>query len=133
LPYNETASIGCINSLYGYQIGFDSLLLTTNWLRVEGLMKGGAYYNNAVATVAGSSQGIGPYSGRLGTPHGPAFVGEIGFTGVVPLHRNIDFRFGYLGLWLESLAQPLVGCARQPMPTLAPPRAHPTRRSGLPC
>jgi hypothetical protein len=105
-PYNETASIGCINSLYGYQIGFDSLLLTTNWLRVEGLMKGGAYYNNAVATVAGNSQGIGPSSSRLGSPHGVAFVGEVGLTGVVPLHRNIDFRFGYLGLWLESLAQP---------------------------
>jgi hypothetical protein len=106
LPYNETASIGCINSLYGYQIGFDSLLLTTNWLRVEGLMKGGAYYNNAVAAVAGDSQGVGPFSNRLGSPHGAAFVGEIGLTGVVPLHRNLDFRFGYLGLWLESLAQP---------------------------
>jgi hypothetical protein len=112
-PYNETASIGCMNSLYGYQIGFDSLLLTTNWLRVEGLMKGGAYYNNAVATVTGSSQGVGPYSSRLGTPHGPAFVGEIGFTGVVPLHRNLDFRFGYLGLWLESLAQPTNQYANQ--------------------
>lgn len=112
-PYNETASIGCINSLYGYQIGFDSLLLTTNWLRVEGLMKGGAYYNNAVAQLSGSSQGISPYSGRLGSPHGAAFVGEIGLTGVIPLHRNLDFRFGYLGLWLESLAQPTTQYANQ--------------------
>lgn len=112
-PYQEIASIGCINSLYGYQIGFDSLLLTTNWLRVEGLMKGGAYYNNAVATVAGSSQGVGLSSSRLGTPHGAAFVGEVGLTGVVPLHRNIDFRFGYLGLWLESLAQPTTQYANQ--------------------
>jgi hypothetical protein len=112
-PYNETASIGCINSLYGYQIGFDSLLLTTNWLRVEGLMKGGAYYNNAVAQVAGNSQGVGPYATRLGSPHGPAFVGEVGLTGVVPLHRNLDFRFGYLGLWLESLAQPTTQYANQ--------------------
>ena len=112
-PYQETASIGCVNSLYGYQIGFDSLLLTTNWLRVEGLMKGGAYYNNAVATVAGSSQGVSLNPSRLGTPHGAAFVGEVGLTGVVPLHRNLDFRFGYLGLWLESLAQPTTQYANQ--------------------
>lgn len=103
----DTVSVACMNDLYGYQIGFDSLLLSTNWLRVEGLMKGGAYYNNSrqvtSATVAGS-----PFYTRADTPKGAAFLGEVGLTGVMPITRNIDFRVGYLGLWLQGIAQPTV-------------------------
>jgi hypothetical protein len=113
LPYQDNVAIGCVNSLYGYQIGFDSLLLTTSWLRVEALMKGGAYYNNAVSSTSAFTQDVGIYSNRLTSPHGAAFVGEIGMTGVIALHRNIDFRFGYMGLWLESLAQPTNQYAQQ--------------------
>ena len=102
---SDVVTVACMNDLYGYQIGFDSLLLSTNWLRLEGLMKGGAYYNNSrqvtTANVAGS-----PFSARADTPKGAAFVGEVGLTGVMPITRNIDFRVGYLGLWLQGLAQP---------------------------
>jgi hypothetical protein len=95
----------CMNDLYGYQIGFDSLLLQTNWLRLEGLMKGGAYYNNSRQITTAETY-LGPYSTRADTPKGAAFVGEVGLTGVMPITRNIDFRVGYLGLWLQGLAQP---------------------------
>ena len=40
------------------------------------------------------------------TPSPAAFVGELGFTGVLPLTSNLDFRFGYLVFWLQGIAQP---------------------------
>lgn len=95
----------CTNDLYGYQIGFDSLLLGTRWLRLEGLMKGGAYYNNSRQTTVANTV-LGPFETRADTPKGAAFVGEVGLTGVIPITRNLDFRVGYLGLWLQGLAQP---------------------------
>jgi hypothetical protein len=101
----DVISTDCMNDLYGYQIGFDSLLLSTRWLRLEGLMKGGAYYNNS-RQITTASTVFGPFATRADTPKGAAFVGEVGLTGVMPITRNIDFRVGYLGLWLQGLAQP---------------------------
>ena len=40
------------------------------------------------------------------SPVSGAFAGELGFTGVMPITRNLDFRFGYFGLWLSGIAQP---------------------------
>lgn len=97
-----------MNSMYGGQIGFEALVLTTNWLRVESVMKGGAYGNN----VARNSLAIVPDLAINQTAHAsqnPAscgFVGELGFTGVIPIDDCIDFRFGYVGLWLEGIGQP---------------------------
>jgi len=107
----DNYSTDCMNSLYGGQIGFDTRLVQLgNWLRVDSWMKGGAYYNNAVQTSAYTTGIVG------GPPDAPiqasaqvgaaAFVGEIGMMGTIPITRNLDFQFGYLGLWLESLAQP---------------------------
>jgi hypothetical protein len=101
----DLIATSCMNDLYGYQIGFDSLLLNLRWLRLEGLMKGGAYYNNA-RQVTDMSTVLGALSTRADTPKGAAFVGEVGLTGVLPITRNLDFRIGYLGLWLQGLAQP---------------------------
>ena len=50
-----------------------------------------------------------PYSAAVGVGQSPAscaFAGELGLTGVVPVCCNWDFRFGYFGLWLTSIAQP---------------------------
>ena len=45
-----------VNNLYGGQIGIDTLLYSTSWLHVESVLKGGAYWNdalsNAVAAIA---------------------------------------------------------------------------------
>ena len=102
---SDIANVSCMNSLYGYQIGFDSLLLSTNWLRLEGLMKGGAYYNNSRQVTNATVESVS-FATRADTPKGAAFLGEVGLTGVVPITRNIDFRVGYLGLWLQGIAQP---------------------------
>lgn len=103
-PVTDSVFLGTINDLYGYQIGFDSLLLSTNWMRVEAIMKGGAYYNrNRLASTLNT--GFGPIQATVGADSA-AFVGELGMTGVIPLSRNIDFRFGYLAFWLDGLAQP---------------------------
>jgi hypothetical protein len=112
LSFADTFATDCINDLYGGQIGLDTLLLSTGWgWRLEGLVKAGAYYNNAVQT---SSYTLVQNPGndafrevRVGrSPAGGAFVGEVGLTGVIPIHCNLDFRIGYVGFWLESIAQP---------------------------
>jgi hypothetical protein len=113
----DVTNTSCMNSLYGYQIGFDSLLFSTNWLRLEGLMKGGAYYNNSCQVTTATNSGA-PFATRADTPKGAAFLGEVGLTGVMPITRNIDFRVGYLGLWLQGIAQPTTQ-AQSPDPAAA--------------
>ena len=99
-----------MNSLYGGQIGIDTLVYSNNWLRVESVLKGGGYYNLAVSQNTYNDQ-VGtantPFDIRTtDSPEQAAFVGELGFTGVVSLTRCLDFRFGYLAYWLEGIAQP---------------------------
>jgi hypothetical protein len=98
----------CLNNLYGGQIGLDSMLWNSGkGMRLEGLVKAGAYYNAATQTSSYSNSVI-PFSGAItvNSPAGSAFVGEVGLTGVVPLRKNLDLRCGYFGMWLEGLAQP---------------------------
>lgn len=109
--YFDSYSTNCMNSLYGGQIGFDTHLIQLgSWLRVDSWMKGGAYYNNAVQTsvyqtgiIGGAAEPAIQTSAQIGAA---AFVGELGMMGSIPLTRHLDLQFGYLGLWLESLAQP---------------------------
>lgn len=101
-----------INNLWGGQIGFDSLLLRTrHGFRLEGLVKAGAYANNAGQTsrYVQFNEGLAPFISQVTANDWPgscSFVGEVGMTGVMPICDNWDFRFGYLGLWLTGLAQP---------------------------
>ena len=98
-----------MNSLYGGQIGIDALLYSNNWLRVESLLKGGAFYNLAVSqnTYTNTLTPADNFDTRTtASPDLASFVGELGFTGVVPLPSCLDFRFGYLAYWLEGIAQP---------------------------
>jgi len=98
----------CINDLYGGQIGLDMWLLSLPWMRIDSVIKAGAFYNNAVQssffqwTVTSSSQSV-----RVGeSPLNCAFVGELGVTGVVPICSWLDLRCGYFGFWLSGIAQP---------------------------
>lgn len=110
----------CFNDLYGGQIGFDSLLYRSNGgVRLEGLVKAGAYYNQAVQH---SSTNTAQLSAN-GSPASGAFAGEVGLTGVVPIANNWDFRGGYFGLWLESIAQPSRQLSGQRLPPASPPGA----------
>ena len=108
--FTDTFTTECFNDLYGGQIGFDALLYQSpGGFRLESVIKAGAYYNAAVqgSTVTVSSP-VNTESVRVsGTPAGGAFMGELGLTGVIPIHNRWDFRFGYTGFWLESLAQPI--------------------------
>jgi hypothetical protein len=122
----STASLGgvtdffhtnCYNDLYGGQIGLDASLISTPWIRFDGLVKAGAYYNNAVQSslyttndpanpgTASAAVGLSPLSG--------AFAGEAGLTGVIPITCCVDIRLGYFGLWLSGIAQPTQQLAGQ--------------------
>jgi len=100
----------CVNSLYGGQIGADLTLLTLARLRVDSVVKAGAYYNNAVQRSSYTTDEFGApetFGVRVGqSPLSGAFVGEVGLTGVMPITNRIDLRVGYFGLWLSGIAQP---------------------------
>jgi hypothetical protein len=100
----------CINSLYGGQIGLDAVVLTLPWMRFDSVVKAGAYYNNAVQSSLYESNTTGTLISQGVTinqsPLSCAFVGEVGLTGVVPVTSWLDFRVGYMGLWLSGIAQP---------------------------
>lgn len=109
-PITDYYETDCINDLYGGQIGLDAWLLTLPWMRIDSVIKAGAYYNNAVQTSMYKSNvlgGLDTQKVRVGeSPVSCAFVGELGFTGVVPVCSWLDFRFGYFGLWLSGIVQP---------------------------
>jgi len=103
---------GCYNNLFGGQIGLDTALWQpSKHFRLEGLVKAGAYYNSAYQSSSyqnyvGGVAGDGSSISVGNSPATCSFAGELGLTGVVPVCCNVDFRFGYFGLWLTSIAQP---------------------------
>ena len=124
----DVYTTGCYNNLFGGQIGLDTALWQpSKHFRLEGLVKAGAYYNNANQSSSYQNYlGGVPNSGNSGSagssPATCSFAGELGLTGVVPLCCNVDFRFGYFGLWLTSIAQPTNQLSNQvlmppPVPT----------------
>ena len=104
---------GCYNNLFGGQIGLDTALWQpSKYFRLEGLVKAGAYYNSAYqsSSFQNYDSAVTPLGLSVSAGQSPAvcsFAGELGLTGVVPICCNVDFRFGYFGLWLTSLAQPV--------------------------
>ena len=117
-----------MNSLYGCQIGFDARMFDRGWLRIDATMKGGAYYNIATQQSSYRNGPLGGPTGLVGQTydHGDvaAFVGELGFMGTIPLTDHFEFTFGYLGLWLESIAQPTNQLASQRIVPDKPTRAN---------
>lgn len=109
-PINDLYQTTCDNNLYGGQIGVDARLLSLGVLRVDSVVKAGAYYNAAAQTSTYTTDDPAtPGTASVSVSQSPAacsFVGEVGITGVLPLASNLDFRFGYMGLWLTGLAQP---------------------------
>ena len=102
----------CINDMYGGQLGIDAVLYARpSGVRVEGLVKAGAYWNNAMQRSFYNYQTTQPFQFtreiRVGTPRSASFVGEVNLTAVLPLRSNLDFRVGYVGLWVQGIAQPI--------------------------
>lgn len=116
---------GVFNSLYGGQIGIDTLLLTLPWLKLDSVVKAGAYYNNAVQrssyqeTAGGATQMVSVAVDQ--DPASCGFVGELGLNAAIPLTNRIDFRFGYEALWIASIAQATDQLAGQVLQTGVPP------------
>ena len=105
--FTDNWSSRTVNNLYGGQIGIDALLYSNSWLHVESVLKGGAYWNDALSRQMYQSNTAGTTEvSAYDTPSPAAFVGELGFTGVLPLTSCLDFRFGYLVFWLQGIAQP---------------------------
>lgn len=109
-PIDDLYQTGCINSMYGGQIGADLYLLSLSWLRVDSVVKAGAYYNNASqSSLFTTTDPANPGAASVTVGQSPAscaFVGEVGLTGAIPITTNLDLRVGYFGLWLSGIAQP---------------------------
>lgn len=110
-PINDLYQTDTINSLYGGQIGAELLVLTLPWLRVDSVVKAGAYYNNAVQRSSYTTNEFDldgeTVPVRVGdSPASCGFIGEVGMTGAIPITSCLDFRFGYFALWLSGIAQP---------------------------
>lgn len=107
---NDFYQTKCVNDLYGGQIGADARVLSFTWLRVDSVVKAGAYYNNAVqSSVYTTDDPANPGTASVAVGQSPAscgFVGEVGITGAIPITSWLDFRIGYVGLWLSGIAQP---------------------------
>ena len=111
---------GVFNDLYGGQIGLDARLLSTAIFRLDSVIKAGAYFNHAAQTSTYTNSGTTTAISVGESPANCAFVGELGVTGVIPLASWLDFRFGYLAYWLESIAQPTEQLPLQNL-TVTPP------------
>ena len=122
----DVYTTGCYNNLFGGQIGLDTLLWQpSKHFRLEGLVKAGAYYNSAYQSSSYQNYigGVAASGNSVSAGSSPAvcsFAGELGLTGVVPICCNVDFRFGYFGLWLTSLAQPTNQLSNQLLIPAAP-------------
>ena len=128
-PYvagNDFYTTNCFNNLYGGQIGLDSMLWNSGrGLRLEGLVKAGDYDNVASQNSAYQygADGAPFFTNAVSVktnPALPAFVGEVGLTGVVPITKNVELRCGYFGLWLEGLVQPTNMLSGQQLTQLPP-------------
>ncbi len=101
---------GTVNDLYGGQIGLDANLFASSWVRLDGVVKAGAYYNNAVqSSFYATNEPGNPGSASVAVGESPAsgaFAGDVGLTAVMPITQNIDVRLGYYALWLSGIAQP---------------------------
>jgi hypothetical protein len=86
---NDFYQTGCINSMYGGQIGADLYLFSLPWLRVDSVVKAGAYYNNASQASEYTTNDPGfPGTAAVTVGQSPAscaFVGEVGMTGTMPI------------------------------------------------
>ncbi|NQT40221.1 MAG: BBP7 family outer membrane beta-barrel protein, partial [Planctomycetes bacterium] len=92
------------NHLYGFQIGAVARLLNRHrFLSVEGFFKTGVFGNYArQETTTVHNVGI-PRSLGDSSNH-PAFLAEVGLTGVCRLGDHWALRGGYQVMWLEGVA-----------------------------
>jgi hypothetical protein len=90
------------NVLCGGQIGAEPVFWNRcGWFRLEGLVKAGLFGNCAHQRTLFPTAGQGLESRADSVP---AFVGELGLTGVCKLNNCWSFRGGYEVLWITNTA-----------------------------
>ncbi len=99
------------NNLYGGQFGGDLLLWNAyRKIKVNGLAKGGVYYNHQAyqnTTLFGDQEVAPPDSNTLAAARDTcSFVGEVGLTGEYKFAEWLSWRAGYTLFWLGGIATP---------------------------
>lgn len=90
------------NNLFGLQIGADGKIWERGRFSINGLIKAGAYVNNAEESTGVSIfKVLRPSSTK--TNHA-AFVGEIGLQCKYQVSKGLGLKAGYEALWLEGVA-----------------------------
>jgi hypothetical protein len=90
------------NNLYGLQIGADGKIWQRGRFSINGLIKAGAYFNNAAESTGVSIFKVVRPSST--TTNLAAFVGEISLRCKYQVSRRLGLKVGYEALWLEGVA-----------------------------
>ena len=90
------------NNLYGLQIGADGKIWERGRFAINGLIKAGAYFNNAAESTGVSIFKVVRPSST--TTNHAAFVGEIGLRCKYQVSQRLGLKVGYEALWLEGVA-----------------------------
>lgn len=88
------------NYLHGVQLGIEPGLATMGWLRVDGVLKAGAFWNNSRAQTLFPAVDAG--FDRLGARS--AYAAEVGLFGSARIMPHVYVRGGYELLWLLDVA-----------------------------
>ncbi len=104
---NRYTSWDTENDLYGMQIGAEVALVrvANDCFRIDGLVKGGVYYNDVRSEVFDNGVGSGLAPRRIGSgDDSVAFLGEFGLFAHWQVHHNVALRAGYQAIWFNSVA-----------------------------
>ena len=95
------------NHLYGFQLGVNGTFATqANRWRIDGYAKSGIFYNDAEQATAL----IDENANRLAVNnnnHVPAFFGEAGLVGYIPVVDHLAISGGYGVMFVNGVAQPV--------------------------
>ena len=88
----------CDNELYGFQLGFEGVIVRQGRWSLESTVKAGVFYNDL--DVSGNSANIN-FSKRFDQT---AFIGEANLFMRYYITPRMSFKAGYQGLWIDGIA-----------------------------
>ncbi len=97
-----TYDITTQNRMYGFQAGAEAFLYQRGCFSLEGNFKAGIYHNSGAHTSVLNTTRVSVVAGQRSNR--PAFLGELGLTGVFDLTDRLSLRGGYNLMWIESVA-----------------------------
>jgi hypothetical protein len=117
-------SIEAENRLYGFQIGGEGKLWTTERFELSTLLKAGLFENNSEQSTADLAGGISsstpPYRLTASTNQA-SFIGEIGLNGRYRIGETILLRAGYNVMWVDDVTLASEQLNTNEFQTFAPP------------